>query len=107
MPISIEEFEKLPSEKPGRAGVSSEELIEELAKNAMTTAEVAAYLGVKEFLNSTRTGSAYSRLKKLLEKGLIQAKYEGMKAYVPSDQSDDRVMGWNINSTDIPSLEDV
>ena len=47
MPISIEDFKKLPSEKPARAAVSNEELIAALSENAMTTAEVAAFLGVK------------------------------------------------------------
>ena len=74
MPISIEDFKKLPSEKPARAAVSNEELIAALSENAMTTAEVAAFLGVK-------TGSAYRRLKALLDKGLITVRYEGAKAY--------------------------
>lgn len=74
MPIDIEDFKKLPSEKPGRAAVPNEELVEHLSTQALTTAEVAAYLGVKN-------GSAYSRLKKLLEKGDITVRYEGVKAF--------------------------
>jgi len=73
-PISIEDFKKLPSEKPERAAVSNEDLIEQLKTQAMTTGEVAAFLGVK-------TGTAYGRLKRLLDKGLIEVRYEGMRAY--------------------------
>jgi len=74
VPISIEEFKQLPAEKPPRAAVSNEELLEELKNQAMTTQEVATFLGIKP-------GSARNRLVKLLEKGLVQVRYEGAKAY--------------------------
>jgi transposase len=74
VPISIEDFKKLPAEKPLRAGVSNEELLAQLKTQAMTTAEVAAFLGVKN-------GTAYSRLKRLLQQGKVVVRYEGAKAY--------------------------
>jgi len=44
MPISIEEFEKLAKEKPARAKVSNEELLEFLEEQACSTKEVAVVL---------------------------------------------------------------
>lgn len=73
MPISIEDFKKLPAEKPTRAAVTNEQLIEVLKEQAMTTAEVAAFLGVK-------IGTAYSRLKRLLQAGKVQVRYDGAKS---------------------------
>ena len=73
MPISIEDFKKLPTVKPARAGVSNEQLLEQLKVNALTTAEVAAFLGVK-------SGTAYSRLKRLLQSGLVEVRYDGAKS---------------------------
>ena len=37
MPISLDEFEKLPKEKPARAKVSTEELLEFLSEQAYST----------------------------------------------------------------------
>lgn len=73
MPISIEDFKKLPTERPARAAVSNEQLLEALSEQAMTTAEVAAFLGVK-------VGTAYSRLKRLLQAGKVQVRYDGAKS---------------------------
>jgi len=64
LPISLEEFEKLPKEKPARAKVSTQELLEFLSEQAYSTKEVAAFLNVQ-------TGTAYSRLKRLLQAGKV------------------------------------
>ncbi|RLE67034.1 MAG: hypothetical protein DRJ38_00240 [Thermoprotei archaeon] len=80
MPISLDEFNKLPAEKAVGSRVSNEELLAELSQHAMTTAEVAAFLGVK-------TGSAYRRLKQLLDKGLVVVRYDGAKAYWAAAQT--------------------
>jgi len=74
MPISKEEFEKLPTEKAPAAGVKTEELLEFLSEQACTTAEVAQFLGVKQ-------GSAYGRLRRLLQQGKVEVRYSGAKAY--------------------------
>jgi len=74
MPISLDEFEKLPKEKPARAKVSTEELLEFLSEQAYSTKEVAAFLNVQ-------TGTAYSRLKRLLQAGLVEVGYQGATAY--------------------------
>lgn len=74
MPISIDEFENLPKEKPARAKVSNKELAEFLGEQACTTKEVAAFLGVQ-------TGTAYSRLKRLKEQGVVEVGYSGATAY--------------------------
>jgi len=73
LPIPIEEVKKLPKEKQARAGVPTEELLEQLRQQGMTTKEVATFLGV-------RTGTAYSRLKRLLEQGLVAVRYDGPRA---------------------------
>jgi len=74
LPISREEFLQLPKEKPERAAVGNEELLSFLSEGAYTTGEVAAFLGVKQ-------GTAYSRLKRLLQAGLVEVRYLGQKAY--------------------------
>ena len=74
MPISLEEFEKLPKEKPARAKVSTQELLEFLSEQAYSTKEVAAFLNVQ-------TGTAYSRLKRLLQAELVEVAYQGATAY--------------------------
>jgi len=74
MPIPREEFLQLPKEKPAGAGVGNEELLQFLSEEARTTAEVAAFLGVKQ-------GTAYGRLKRLAEKGLVEVRWKGNKAY--------------------------
>lgn len=73
-PITREEFSVLPREKPPRALVSNEELLEQLAAEALTTKEVASFLGVQN-------GTAYSRLKRLLTAGSVEVAYEGAKAF--------------------------
>jgi len=74
LPISLEEFEKLPKEKPARAKVSTQELLEFLSEQAYSTKEVAAFLNVQ-------TGTAYSRLKRLLQAGKVVVAYSGATAY--------------------------
>jgi len=73
MPIPISEVAKLPREKQARAGVSNEDLLAQLTEQGMTTQEVAAFLGVK-------TGTAYSRLRRLLEAGKVEVRYQGARA---------------------------
>ena len=74
MPITIDEFQKLPKEKPARAKVSNKELVDFLNEQACTTKEVAAFLGVQ-------SGTAYSRLKRLKESGAVEVGYSGATAY--------------------------
>ena len=52
MPISLDEFDKLPAEKPARAKVPTSELLEFLGEQACSTKEVSAFLNVQ-------TGTAF------------------------------------------------
>ena len=52
MPISLDEFDKLPAEKPQRAKVPTSELLEFLGEQACSTKEVSAFLNVQ-------TGTAF------------------------------------------------
>ena len=54
MPISLDEFDKLPAEKPARAKVPTSELLEFLGEQACSTKEVSAFLNVQ-------TGTAFKR----------------------------------------------
>jgi len=68
MPISIEDFNKLPDvQKRAGPAVSNEELINSLKEAALTVKEVAQILGVKN-------GTAYSRLKRLMEDNKVTRK---------------------------------
>jgi len=82
MPLSLEEFEQLPEEKPSRAKVSTEQLLEFLSEQAYSTKEVAAFLGVQP-------GTAYSRLKRLLNAGKVRVRYRGATAFWMASQSEE------------------
>jgi len=74
MPISAEDFEKLPAERPTRAKVPTNELLDFLKEQAYSTKEVAAFLNVQ-------SGTAYSRLKRLKDAGLVEVRFQGATAY--------------------------
>ncbi len=86
MPISIDKAKGLPKEKKSVSESWRLELIEFLSEQAYNAAEIAEFLGVD------KTG-IYSKLEKLVEKGLIQRVYqkqEGRKRalsywYAPSN----------------------
>jgi len=73
-PITIEEFEKLAPQRVRGAQVSNEKLLEFLANQAATTKEIAEFLGVQ-------TGTAYSRLRRLLQDGVVRRMYKGNVSY--------------------------
>lgn len=70
MPIDVNEFKSLQEGKGSKAkGVPQEQVIEMLRNEALTTKEVAEKLGISY-------SAAFSRLNRLMEKGLIEARHD-------------------------------
>ena len=74
MPISIDEFKGLEEKTERGSGVSNEDLLESLSKQAMTTKEVAEVLSVQN-------GTAFSRLRRLMKDALVERKFKGNVGY--------------------------
>ncbi len=69
MPIPIEKAKQLPKEKKSMGTASTLELIEFLSDQAYNASEIADFLGVNK-------SGVYTKLDKLVEKGLIQRVYQ-------------------------------
>jgi predicted HTH transcriptional regulator len=74
MPKDLSEFKKLVEEKPAASKTSNAELIQFLSEALRTTKETATFLGVE-------TGTAFSRLKRLMKAGKVTRRWEGNKSY--------------------------
>lgn len=72
--ISLEKFEQLAAERERVATKSSVELLQWMAKKAVTTKAVSKFLG-------TSISAAYSRLTRLESKGYIVKRYQEKTAY--------------------------
>jgi len=68
MPISLEEFKKLSEQKRTAVQAKYQDLIEFLKGQAVTTSEVAAFLG-------SPLGSAYGVLRRLEKQGIIERRF--------------------------------
>jgi len=71
--LSIEEFEALTETKP-EADVSQLEVLSMIQDKALSTAQIAKQLGKAH-------ATTYSRLGRLLNKGLVQKRYKEAVAY--------------------------
>jgi len=69
MPIPIDKAKQLPKEKKSMGEAATLELIEFLSGQACNAAEIADFWGVNK-------AGVYSKLSKLVEKGLIQRVYQ-------------------------------
>ena len=74
MPKDLKDFANLQGDRPQVSKKSNEELIAFLKKAMATTKEVATFLGVE-------TGTAFSRLRRLVKSGKVIRKWEGNKSW--------------------------
>ena len=72
MPLSLDEVKDLPTEKT--QGAKTEELIEFLAEQACSAAEIAEFLTV-------RKAGVYTKLKRLTDEGILTRVYKDNVSY--------------------------